>query len=146
VEWDQPLVGEVRDIWIKLFRMLVLAGGINFKRCTRPEGAFEGCILICYFDGSDGAFGVVVYARWMLDTGEVVVYIVASKSKDAPMYSTSIPRMELEGATLLVRLVLRIVLSLSRLIFLGIVSLSLQVGRNMEDVLGIFLVTVLVNT
>ena len=38
VEWDQPLVGAVRDVWIKLFRMLVLAGGIDFKGVPDQRG------------------------------------------------------------------------------------------------------------
>ena len=107
-----PLLGVVRDAWVRLFRMLVMAGGVEFNRCTRPVGAVGGCVLVCYFDGSDNAFDAAVYARWELESGEIIVNLVAAKARVAPMFVTSTPRMELEGATLLVRLALRIVLSL----------------------------------
>ena len=112
ISWDQPLSGEVRDTWVKILKMLVLTGGVDFRRCTRPVGAVGGCILICYFDGSDQAFAVAVYARWVLENGEVYINLVASKCKVAPMFWTSTHRMELEGATLLVRLVVRVVMAL----------------------------------
>ena len=112
VDWDQPLESEVRNTWVNLFRMLVEAGGIRFARSTKPVGAVGKCVLVCYFDGSDVAYAMVVYARWNMEDGTVVVNFVASKSKVAPMYATSTPRMEMNGATLMTRVVLRVVLSL----------------------------------
>ena len=112
VDWDQPLESEVRNTWVNLFRMLVEAGGIRFARSTKPVGAVGKCVLVCYFDGSDVAYAMVVYARWNMEDGTVVVNFVASKSKMAPMYATSTPRMEMNGATLMTRVVLRVVLSL----------------------------------
>ena len=45
VDWDLRLLGVVRDTWVRLFRMLVMAGGVEFNRCTRPVGAVGACVL-----------------------------------------------------------------------------------------------------
>ena len=109
LEWDTPLEGDVRDTWVKHFTMLVKTGGIKFGRATRPENAVGKCILVCFFDGADPAFGVVIYARWVLEDGQVWVYIVAAKCRVAPIFGASTVRMEMDGATLVTRLVYRVV-------------------------------------
>ena len=111
LEWDTPLEGELRVTWIRLLKSLVKIGTIKFARGTRPEGAVGRCMLICFFDASNCAFAVVVYARWEMSDGSVEVYLVTAKARVAPMFGTSTPRMELEGATLLARIVMRIVLA-----------------------------------
>ena len=111
LEWDTPLEGELRETWIRLLKSLVKIGTVKFARGTRPKGAVGRCILICFFDGSNCAFAAVVYARWEMDDGSVEVYLVTAKARVAPMFGTSTPRMELEGATLLARIVMRIVLA-----------------------------------
>ena len=113
LDWDQPLEGELREDWVRMFETLVRTGSIKFVRATRPVAAVGPYFLICFFDGSNKAYAMVVYARWVMEDGSVVVRLVASKAKVAPMYATSTPRMELEGATLLTRVLLKIVLALN---------------------------------
>ena len=112
VDWDEKLEGDVRNLWVDMFRMLVKAGGINFRRATRPAGAVGRCILIGYFDGSNQAFSAVIYVRWAMEDGSIEVHLVASKAKVAPIHGTSTPRLEMDGATLLSRLMLRVVLAM----------------------------------
>ena len=112
LDWDQVMEGDMRENWLKMFETLVRTGSVKFVRATRPMGAVGSYILICYFDGSNKAFAIVIYARWEMEDGSVVVRLVASKAKVAPMYATSTPRMELEGATLLMRVLLKVVLAL----------------------------------
>ena len=111
VDWDMPLEGGLRESWVNIFEMLVRAGGIKFRRTTRPEHAVGKCLLICFWDGADPAFGIAVYVRWELVDGTAWVYLVAAKARVAPLFGTSSPRMELEGATLKTRVVLKIVQS-----------------------------------
>ena len=123
-DWDQPLVGELRETWVKMCEMLVRAGGISFRRSTKPHGAVGKCILLCYFDGSDCAFAVVIYARWEMEDGSVFVTLLASKAKVGPMFGTSTPRMEMNGATLVSRVAFRVVMALledppGQIFFLG---------------------------
>ena len=88
---------------------MVLCGKVKFKRSTKPPNAVEGCIIVCFWDGADPAFGITIYARWKLDTGEFYVYLIAAKARVSPMLGTSTPRVELEASTLCTRVVLRIV-------------------------------------
>ena len=111
IDWDTPLEEDLRNSWVRLLESLVRIGKVDFARATRPEGAVGKSILVCFFDGSNSAFGAVVYARWEMSDGSVEVNLVTAKAKVAPMFATSTPRIELEGATLLARLVMRIVLA-----------------------------------
>jgi hypothetical protein len=78
-DWDTPLDGGLRDMWLGYMEMLVKTCGIKFNRATRPENAVGRSILVCFFDGSDLAFGVEIFVRWVLDDGSVWVYLVAAK-------------------------------------------------------------------
>ena len=124
IDWDVPLSGSLRQDWIKLFELLVLCGEVSFKRSTKPVGAIGSCSLICFFDGSDLAFGFAIYARWILSDNSVSVNLVAAKARIAPLFGTSTPRVELEGATLVTRVAVRIMRALledppAKLFFLG---------------------------
>ena len=124
LDWDTPLEGNLRESWVQLFSMLVQCGEIQFIRSTKPEGYTGSSTLVCYFDGSDIAFGFVIYIRWEMEDGSIWTNFVASKTRVTPQFGTSTPRIELEGATLVSRVVVRIVHALledppTRIIFLG---------------------------
>ena len=124
LDWDQPLDGALRSMWVGLLTMLVSTGRIVFRRATKPENTVGRCVLVCFFDGSDLAFGMVIYIRWDLDDGSVWVSIICAKCKVAALFGTSTPRVELEGSTLMTRVVVRVVRALvedqpARVYFLG---------------------------
>ena len=109
--WDDPLEGSIRNTWIGLMKMLVKAGGISFKRSTKPVGAIGSCTIISYFDGSDNAFAIVIYARWEMLDDSVSVNLVAAKARVRPMFATSTFRMEMNGATMVSRVTMRVILA-----------------------------------
>ena len=37
--WDEVLEGELRDLWLELLRMLVMAGGLKFRRSFKPKAS-----------------------------------------------------------------------------------------------------------
>ena len=124
LDWDQPLEGALRIRWVKLLDMLVRTGGVVFRRATKPEDTVGRCVLVCFFDGSDLAFGMVIYIRWELDDGSFWVSIICAKCKVAALFGTSTPRVELEGSTLMTRVVVRVVRALvddppAKVYFLG---------------------------
>ena len=105
---------------------------------------------VCYFDGSNSCYAIAICVRWELEDGSVVFNLLASKAKVAPMFTTSTPRMEMDGATLLTRVVYRVVLALlddppGRVYFVGIQRLYWQAGKKRVDILGSFMATVLVS-
>ena len=113
LSWDEELSGNLRARWVSLLEMLVTCGGIKFRRSTRPENAVGKCMLVCFFDGGDPAFCIAIYSRWELLNGTFDVSLVAAKAKVSPMLGSSTPRVELEAATLVTRVALRVVHALA---------------------------------
>ena len=64
--------------------------------------------LHSFVDASESAYGAVVYARCKYEDGSVSTNIVAAKIRVSPSIATSIPRLELMGAAVAVRLTTRI--------------------------------------
>jgi hypothetical protein len=58
-----------------------------------------------FSDASKRAYGALVYMRSVYEDGHIDVRLISSKTKVAPIKQQSIPRLELLGATILVRLV-----------------------------------------
>jgi hypothetical protein len=58
-----------------------------------------------FSDASNKAFAAVVYLRTEHANGDIEINLVVSKIRVAPIKRQSIPRLELLGATILVRLV-----------------------------------------
>ena len=61
--------------------------------------------LHCFGDALEKAYAAVIYLRSIYEDGCIDVNLVASKTKVATLEKQSIPRLELLGATILVRLV-----------------------------------------
>ena len=57
-------------------------------------------ILICYMDGSNAAKAFAAYIRYILESGQAHVALLAAKSKLNPVGGQSTPRSEMNGHTL----------------------------------------------
>ena len=112
LSWDNPLPEVQRKIWISYIKELVLAGQFDYKRCARPAGVVTQFWLVVFFDGSDEAYAVVVYCRWEMDSGEIVITLLCSKARTVPLLRISTPRSELCGAVLAIRQIWTIVQAL----------------------------------
>ena len=109
VEWDdeltEPLVSDTRE-W---FRELSDSRELKIPLClVKKEMPPEETSLHTFVDASEQAYGAVVYARSTYMAGSVSVNLVAAKTRVAPFLTTSIPRLELMGAVVGVRLAARI--------------------------------------
>ena len=115
ISWDTPLtLDSSRKMWMELIRMLVGAGKITFPRSTKPRDTAERCQVICFFDGSDVAYGAAIYIRWVLTDGTVLVSLHCAKSRVTPLLRFSTPRSECNGCVVAVRLLLSCLRSLSQ--------------------------------
>ena len=112
LDWDTVLQGKLVDTWNRYIEELVRTGMIEFRRCVRPEGVVDEFILVGFFDGSDQAFAGVVYCRWRMEDGTVVVRLLCSKSRVTPLQRISTPRSELNGAVIVVRLIWNVIQAL----------------------------------
>ena len=113
LKWDDEILGELRQEWVKLIEMLVVAGKITFQRATKPANTVGDPDLIIYWDGSNAAAAGVIYIRWILKGGGYSVHLVASKSRITPLGPISTVRVEMNSATLCTRLVKTVVEALS---------------------------------
>ena len=75
---------------------------------SEKEGEVISRSLHTFSDASEEAYGAVSYVRYQYSSGAVSVHLVASKACVAPLSATSIPRLELMGAVLGLRLTMTI--------------------------------------
>ena len=103
--WDDPLPLDLSTSWLNFLKSLLSLETVCFPRSLWPEEEVIGLpMLIVFSDGSVSAFGAVAYIRWKLASGGYWSCLIMAKSKIAPKYILSIPRMELNGAVLGVRI------------------------------------------
>ena len=112
LSWDTALPAKLRNTWVDYIRELVITGQLEFQRCVRPVGKVEEFILVVFFDASDHAYAAVIYCRWRMEDGAVVVKLLCSKARTTPLRGLSTPRGELNGAVVGVRLVWTVVQAL----------------------------------
>ena len=83
---------------------------IKVPRClqVKQEGEVISRSLHTFSDASEEAYGAVSYVRYQHSSGAVSVHLVAVKACVAPLSATSIPRLELLGAVLGLKLTMTI--------------------------------------
>ena len=106
--WDDRLPeDEIRSwmVWEATKNRLKL---LNIPRCNKPHFTIISVQLNAFSDASEKAYGGVVYARFTSVDHQVVCQLVISKARVTPLEAVTIPRLELTGATLAVRLVQKV--------------------------------------
>ncbi|XP_044171536.1 uncharacterized protein LOC122955864 [Acropora millepora] len=105
-DWDEQLKGDHLKKWKTLIIELQTLNRVciprSFFDCT--SGNLKAAELHCSTDASEKANAASIYVRSIYEGGRIDVKLVASKTKVAPLKKQSIPRLELLGATFLVRL------------------------------------------
>ena len=103
VEWDEEVSKSLKKrfgSWI--VRMTVIASTIAVPRSLNLEED-QDVQLHIFCDASEKAFAAVAYVRVEIE-GIVSCHILLSKSRVAPLKKLTLPRLELQGAVLAVRL------------------------------------------
>ena len=104
--WDDELVGEDRKTYD-----LLLSALDNYPSIQVPRYPFLANDKVSrvevhgFSDVSEMAYSTTVYLRVTYKTGQISSRLIASKSKVTPIKQQSIPRLELLGACLMVKLV-----------------------------------------
>ena len=111
IEWDEDMgtsLCEKVQLWSSELRNL---GEIRVPRSLQPE--YVVCSTVHTFvDASEKAYGAASYLRCVLKDGTRTSRLIASKTKVAPLSCVSIPRLELMGAMLGLKLTQVVVKSL----------------------------------
>jgi hypothetical protein len=108
--WDEPAPESV----VEKFKVVVMGLSkireISFPRTIKPAGLVSRAPMLMIFgDGSREAYCAIAYVRWELDDGTVQCRFITSKTRVTPKKVISIPRVELMGSLLAVRLATKIV-------------------------------------
>ena len=109
LEWDEEMSETLASSAREWFNQLRSLKELKTPRCLQEPGkTIESMSLHTFVDASESAYGAVVYARCVYRDGTLSTNIVASKTRVAPCVATSIPRLELMGAVVGIRLAKRI--------------------------------------
>ncbi|XP_068673917.1 uncharacterized protein [Montipora foliosa] len=104
-DWDDQLTEERLKKWNSLILELQTVSRVCIPRCYLSNSSnIKSSELHCFSDASERAYAAVIYLRSMYENGRVDVNLIAPKTKVATLKKQSIPRLELLGATILVRL------------------------------------------
>lgn len=110
LKWDDEIPNELVERWKIIRHELLLLEFIDIPRILwTNKHNFE---LHAFCDASLDAYAAVVYCRNENSHGSLNVSLVATKTRVAPIKVLSLPRLELCGATLLVRLINKLKISL----------------------------------
>ena len=109
LSWDEELTETLANSARAWFSELHDLTEIRIPRCLIDNGKqIDNMSLHTFTDASEDAYGAVVYVRCSYKDETVSTNIVAAKTRVAPNRATSIPRLELMGAVIGVRLATRI--------------------------------------
>ena len=102
--WDDPLPESLSEKWKCWLRGSYKLKEIEFPRCTKPETAIGDPWLVIFTDGSLWASGSVAYVRWKTSEDQYQSQIILARNRIAPKDRITVPRLELNGAVLGVRI------------------------------------------
>ena len=108
LDWDDPLDQSQARQAKKWFEELTELSDVQVPRCLQLNSDVETVTLYTFTDASGNAYGAATYARYQYKDGTISTSLVASKTRVAPLSATSVPRLELMGAVLGLRLALSI--------------------------------------
>jgi len=107
--WDEPVSDNIREAFLRVLEGLKELRLISFPRSIYPATDPIGPpTLMVFGDGSREAYCALAYVRWELRDGTVKCQLITGKSRVSPKQKISIPRIELLGSLLAVRLAKRI--------------------------------------
>ena len=106
LDWDSPLPEEILSTWLNFKKQLHV---LSCLKVPRWLGTFLGdnIELHGFADASEKAYGAVIYVKNSSVCGQQM-QILVSKTKVAPLKKISLPRLELNAALLLARLMVHV--------------------------------------
>ena len=102
IGWDDPIPEKERKQWEQWISGLQDMKKISVPRCVQPFPPVQ-VELHHFSDASEVAYGVVSYLRVIAKDGRIECTLVMAKSRLAPLKRLTLPRLELQAATLAAR-------------------------------------------
>ena len=105
VTWDEVLPFQLAKKWKAWCGELPSLAKIKIPRCLKDSHSTEKQLTVHTFtDASEKAYAAAVYARYEFEDGSIGTRLITAKTRLAPLKAISIPRLELMGAVIGVRL------------------------------------------
>lgn len=108
VTWDDTLPVEIENQWIVFQEQLTELSSIKIPRWLNVSSSTQTVEMHGFSDASNLAIAAVVYLRVVDSLGEIKVSLVQAKTKVAPLKRVTIPRLKLNAAFLVSRLVAKL--------------------------------------
>ncbi|XP_073963144.1 uncharacterized protein [Choristoneura fumiferana] len=109
VGWDEQVNTTIREEWLNIRRDLHEIKNIKLDRwLNTTQDSLERVTIHGYCDASNYAYGAVAYLRVQTPDGEYKTFLLAAKTRVAPVKPMTVPRLELCGAVLLSKLLKQI--------------------------------------
>lgn len=102
--WDDRLDENDIKFWMKYRDELKDLKPLKLERFLLKDSDVKDLQIHGFSDASSMGYGACIYVRAINDSGNVVIGLLCSKSRVAPLVSHTIPRLELMGANLLAHL------------------------------------------
>ncbi|XP_076660598.1 uncharacterized protein LOC143363956 [Halictus rubicundus] len=112
LDWDESVPQHIYSDWEDYKQQLSCLSQFKIPRKIIATAASE-IQLHGFCDASEKAYGACIYIRSRQADGSTTVRLIASKSRVAPLNSTTIPRLELCAAVLLSKLYVNVKRALS---------------------------------
>ncbi|GFQ67374.1 uncharacterized protein TNCT_718081 [Trichonephila clavata] len=103
LKWDERVPTDIKLEWEQLANDVQFVKDIKIPRflLVDSDNLFH---LFGFSDASERAYAAAIYCRSVSDTGKINVLLIIAKTRVAPLKTVSLPRLELCGALLLVKL------------------------------------------
>jgi len=98
LDWDDSVPEDLAAKMTSWFVELPRLPEIMVPRCLQLKEEVNSVSVHVFVDASEMAYGAVVYLRFEYKNDKISTSFVTSRTKVAPLQSTSIPRLELMGA------------------------------------------------
>ena len=104
--WDKEISDPQLQQWEKWLSSLNKLEQFVVPRCLKPLLSSKIALTqLHYFsDASNKGYGIVVYIRFLYESGEIHSQLVLSRARVSPIKQVTIPRMELAAATTAVKM------------------------------------------
>lgn len=107
VGWDEKVPENIAETWATIRDQFQVIKDVNIPRwikyTTGDKIEYHG-----FCDASEAAYAAVIYSKITQPDGTILITLIAAKTKVAPIKKVSIPRLELNGALMLAKLMKRI--------------------------------------
>ncbi len=106
IGWDDEVPDSMKRKWNNWTKSLYDLRQFSIDRCWKPKGfeSVQSTQVHHFSDASQKGYGTASYLRLVNDSGQVECNLIMSKARVAPIKSVSIPKMELNAATVAVRM------------------------------------------